>query len=129
MWQASMSNFTEAHRFGLHNCPPGQSLTWIGSKQSVAPLTQVTGLKATGNRWMARTEWTKRDPGHCRNCHTIADGSFGPIQTELSNAGINLHSLWREESLRAEIACAFISGGCSTPQRNIPTWLQLGMRM
>ena len=78
-----------------------QSLTWIGSTQSVSPLTQVAGLKVTGNRWMARAEWTKRDAGHCRDCHTIADGSFGPIQTELSNAGINLHSLW-SESLRAE---------------------------
>ena len=78
-----------------------QSLTWIGSTQSVSPLTQVAGLHATGDRWMARAEWTKRDPGHCRDCHTIADGSFGPIQTELSNAGINLHSLW-SESLRAE---------------------------
>jgi hypothetical protein len=50
---------------------------------------------------MARAEWAKRDPSHCRDCHTIADGSFGPIQTELGNAGINLHSLW-SESLRTE---------------------------
>jgi hypothetical protein len=78
-----------------------QSLTWIGSTRSVAPLSRVVGIHATSDRWMVRAEWTEREASHCRNCHTIADGSFGPIQTELSNAGINLHSLWNE-SLRVE---------------------------
>ncbi len=78
-----------------------QSLTWIGSTRSVAPLTRVVGIHATSDRWMVHAEWTEREASHCRDCHTIADGSFGPIQTELSNAGINLHSLWNE-SLRVE---------------------------
>ncbi|MGB1123357.1 MAG: hypothetical protein ACPG08_07515, partial [Flavobacteriales bacterium] len=78
-----------------------QSLTWIGSTSSVEPLTRVVGIHAASDRWMVRAEWTVRETGHCRDCHTIADGNFGPIQTELSNAGINLHSLWKE-SLRAE---------------------------
>ena len=78
-----------------------QSLTWIGSTQSVEPLTRVVGIHAKSDRWMVRAEWTERKTSHCRDCHTIADGSFGPIQTELSNAGINLHSLWKE-NLRFE---------------------------
>lgn len=78
-----------------------ESLTWIGSTQSVAPLTRVVGIHATSDLWKVRAEWVERETSHCRDCHTIADGSFGPIQTELSNAGINLHSLW-SESLRAE---------------------------
>lgn len=78
-----------------------QSLTWIGSTRAIAPLTRIVGMRAAGNRWTVRAEGTKRETSHCRDCHTIADGSFGPIQTELSNAGINHHSLWNE-SLRAE---------------------------
>jgi hypothetical protein len=78
-----------------------QSLTWIGSTRSVAPLTRVVGIHAASDRFMVRAEWAKRELSHCRDCHTIADGSLGPIQTELSNAGINLHSVWNE-SLRIE---------------------------
>ena len=78
-----------------------QSLTWISSTRSVAPLTRVAGIHTASDRWMVRAEWAERGGSHCRECHTIADGSFGPIQTELGNAGINLHSLW-SESLRAE---------------------------
>lgn len=83
-----------------------QSLTWIGSTQTLEPLTRIVGVHARGQKWTVRAEWTERGAAHCRDCHTIRDGSLGPIQTELSNAGINLHSLWNE-SLRAETMVRF----------------------
>lgn len=78
-----------------------QAWTQITGSQSIEPLTRMAGIRAEGNRWTARAEWANRSAVHCRDCHTMADGSFGPIQTELSNAGINIHGLW-EKCLRAE---------------------------
>ena len=125
--QASIFKCTSASRSPALPPTPNNPLTWIGSTQSVSPLTQMVGLHAAGDRWNVRAEWAERDPSHCRDCHTIADGSFGPIQTELGNAGINLHSLWRQKP-STEPACAFRNGGCSAPQRNKTTSLQRGMR-
>lgn len=78
-----------------------QSLSWLVSTQSPAPLTRVAGILARGKAWSVRVEWFERDPSHCRDCHTIADGSFGPTQAAIANAGLSTHGLWTE-SARAE---------------------------
>jgi hypothetical protein len=80
-----------------------QSISWLVSTQSLTPLTRVAGILARGTSWSVRAEWAERDPSHCRDCHTIADGSFGPIQSEVTNSGLSVHGLW-EESLRSEVA-------------------------
>ena len=54
-----------------------QSLTWI--EHAIRAPSPRSRPPRSGDRWMARAEWTKRDPIHCRECH-IADGSFGPIK-------------------------------------------------
>ena len=75
-----------------------QSMTWLESTRSIQALTRVIGINAQGDRWMVRAEWAECESSHCRDCHTIEDGSSGLIQTELSNAGMSLHSLWRESA-------------------------------
>lgn len=71
-----------------------QSASWLESTRNLAPLTTLAGILARGAAWSVRVEWTEREPSHCRGCHTVADGSFGPVQSELTNAGMSLHSLW-----------------------------------
>lgn len=70
------------------------SWSWIQSAQRVQGLSQVAGLYLHGTKWAVRGEYADRSNAHCRDCHIIADGSFGPTQAELTNAGISVHSLW-----------------------------------
>ena len=93
-------SISPAHRLGSHYRlrPTILDVDWKYALCRPSPRSQAFTQPATAG-WRAQNGPT--DPSHCRDCHTIADDSFGPIQTELGNAGINLHSLW-SESLRTE---------------------------
>lgn len=75
-----------------------QSWSWMVSTQSMATLSQVAGLSVRGKKWNLRAEWAERTAAHCRACHIIEDGSFGPVQADLTNAGLSVHSLWQSST-------------------------------
>lgn len=72
--------------------------------QRAFALTRVIGWHWQHPRWTVRAEYARRDDAHCRTCWTFEDASEstgGPFRTELENAGLSAHSLWKE-SLRLE---------------------------
>jgi len=91
-WHQKLGNALRATAYAQ------QSWSWVVSTQSVAPLSLVAGLSLRGKKWILRGERTERTDAHCRACHTIEDGSFGPIQADLTNAGLSTHSLWLSSS-------------------------------
>lgn len=91
-WHRQLGNALRATAYAQ------QSWSWLVSTQSVAPLSGVAGLLLRGKKWTLRAERAERTDAHCRACHTIEDGSFGPIQADLTNAGLSAHSLWQSSS-------------------------------